>query len=234
MTTLWATLATVLIYLGSKILYRKKPTILLYPILICPAVIILLLILTGIPYETYQGGTAGLTFFLQPATVAFAIPLYKYFALLKEHALEILLGVCAGSLLAFITTIIPAALFHFDPNIIVSLAPRSITTPLAIIVSTSLGGVPYLTAVFVIITGMAGAVIGPLVIRCLGINDEIARGTLFGMGAHAIGTSKAFEFSPVTGTISSLSMILGALITIISAPIMLDFCLTVIRDLLFW
>lgn len=110
---------------------------------------------------------------------------------------------------------------HLDAQLINSLIPRSITTPIAMNVSQVIGGVPNITAVFVILTGLLGAMLGPLVMRLFRIEGEVARGVLFGTSAHGTGTSKAFELSTLTGTISSISMILAALFTLGVAPMLM-------------
>lgn len=111
-----------------------------------------------------------------------------------------------------------AKVLHLNTQIVDSLIPRSVTTPIAMGVSESIGGIPAITAVFVIMTGLLGSIIGPIIIQLFRIENEIARGVLLGTGAHGAGTSKAFEFSSITGTISSLSMILAALITLLMVP----------------
>ncbi|MNP58708.1 Inner membrane protein YohK [compost metagenome] len=111
---------------------------------------------------------------------------------------------------------------HLDITLVTSLIPRSVTTPIAMNVSEVIGGIPNITAVFVIITGLMGAMLGPVVMKMFHIENEVARGVLFGTSAHGTGTSKAFELSSLTGTISSISMILAALFTLGAAPMILS------------
>jgi predicted murein hydrolase (TIGR00659 family) len=155
---------------------------------------------------------------LKPATVAFAIPLYKYYPVLIKYAREIVIGIVLGSLAAILVTMLLAVLWNMSAQIIISLAPHSITTPLAMIVAENLGGIPSLTAVFVIITGMCGPAFGPFLIKKLKISDPIAQGTILGMATHAVGTSAAFELSSLAGTASTVSMILAAIFTVLLAP----------------
>ncbi|MDQ0089762.1 putative murein hydrolase (TIGR00659 family) [Paenibacillus anaericanus] len=215
-------LFTLVIYGLSKRLYRVHPKVYLSPLLITPLFLIIVLMWTQVPYETYNLGGQWLSSMLQPATIAFAIPLYKYYNVLKKHAIEILVSVLTGSIVAMFSSAFIAEWMHLDSELVSSLIPRSVTTPIAMNVSQIIGGVPNITAVFVIITGLLGTVIGPLVMKWFHIENEVARGVLFGTSAHGTGTSKAFELSSLTGTISSISMILAALFTLGVAPMIIS------------
>lgn len=217
---LWL-IITLLIYGLSKKLYRAYPKVYFSPLLITPLALIIGLMLTNVSFDTYNGGGKWLSLMLQPATVAFAIPLYKYYDVLKKHAIEILASVLTGSIVAIFSSALFAEWLHLDHQLISSLVPRSVTTPIAMSVSQVIGGVPNITAVFVIITGLLGSMIGPMVVRALRIDGEVARGVLLGTSAHGTGTSKAFELSSLTGTISSISMILAALFTLTTAPLLI-------------
>ncbi|MCM3700895.1 MULTISPECIES: CidB/LrgB family autolysis modulator [Paenibacillus] len=212
---------TLVIYYLAKRLYKIRPKVYLSPLLITPLFLVIGLMWAQIPYETYQAGGKWLSTMLQPATVAFAVPLYKYYNVLKKHAVEILISVLTGSVVAMFSSAFLAEWLHLDNDLITSLIPRSITTPIAMNVSQVIGGVPNITAVFVIITGLLGTMLGPLVVKLFRIENEVARGVLFGTSAHGTGTSKAFELSSLTGTISSISMILAALFTLGVAPMLI-------------
>lgn len=213
---------TLVVYGLSKQLYRIRPRVYLSPLLITPLVMVIGLIWTQVPYETYESGGKWLSAMLQPATIAFAVPLYKYYNVLKKHALEILVSVLSGSVIAMLSSAILAEWMHLDSKLVTSLIPRSVTTPIAMSVSQVIGGVPNITAVFVIITGLLGAMLGPLIMKLFRIEGEVARGVLFGTSAHGTGTSKAFELSSLTGTISSISMIVAALFTLGVAPMLIS------------
>lgn len=215
-------IATLAIYGISKKLYRVHSKVYLSPLLITPLILVVALLWLKIPYENYHSGGQWLSDLLQPATVAFAVPLYKYYDVLKKHAVEILVSVLSGSIVAMFSSAVLAKWMHLDITLITSLIPRSVTTPIAMNVSEVLGGVPNITAVFVIITGLMGATLGPIVMKTFHIDNEVARGVLFGTSAHGTGTSKAFELSSLTGTISSISMILAALFTLGVAPMILS------------
>ncbi|MFU1795844.1 CidB/LrgB family autolysis modulator [Paenibacillus azoreducens] len=215
-------LATLGIYAVSKRVYAKRRKVYLSPLLVTPIVVIFILIWAKIPYETYNDGGKCLSSLLQPATVAFAVPLYKNFKVLKKHATEIIVSVLAGSCIAMISSAFLAKWLHLSSSLVTSMVPRSVTTPIAMNVSQVIGGVPNITAVFVIITGLLGSIIGPMVLRMFKIENDVARGILFGTSSHGTGTSKAFELSSLSGTISSISMILAALFTLGVAPLIMN------------
>lgn len=212
---------TVLLYVGAKWCYRRNPKVYLSPLVTTPMLITALLLVARIPYDTYNGGAKWLSIMLQPATIAFAVPLYKNRAVLKKHSLEIVASVLFGSIVAIVSSALLAEELHINAQIVNSLIPRSVTTPIAMEISQMVGGIPSVTAVFVIITGLLGPLLGPLVLRTCKIENEIARGVLFGTGAHVVGTAKAFEFGCATGTSSSLAMILAAIFTVCIAPLIL-------------
>ncbi|MEK5450302.1 CidB/LrgB family autolysis modulator [Paenibacillus sp. FSL R7-0331] len=212
---------TLLIYLLAKRVYASSGKMYFSPLILTPLIIIGVLLVTGIPYESYNAGGKWLTDLLQPATIAFAIPLHKNFKVLKKHAAEIAAGVLSGTVIAVLSSMLLAKWLHLSGELATSLVPRSVTTPIAMSISQSIGGVPSITAVFVILTGVLGTMMGPSVLRLFRIDNEIARGVSLGTAAHGTGTSKAFELSSLTGTISSISMILAALFSIGLAPALL-------------
>jgi predicted murein hydrolase (TIGR00659 family) len=212
---------TIVLYWGCKWIYQVNSKVYLTPLLITPAVVILIIGCFNIPYDTYNFGDKWLTDMIGPATVALAVPLYKNFGVFKKHAAVILISVCSGAVIAFLTSAVLAQWLHLSPAIMESLAPRSATTPIAMAVSQGIGGIPILTAVFVMLTGLMGMILGPLMVKTLKINNDIARGVLLGTSAHTAGTSKAFEYSSISGTISSIAMILTAFITLCAAPLLI-------------
>jgi putative effector of murein hydrolase len=150
---------------------------------------------------------------LGPATVAFAIPIYKHFHLVKKYIGNIVLSVTVGTLVAIFSTFALSMLLNLNSEFIISILPRSITTPIAIEVSKEIGGLPTLTTIFVILTGIIGGIIGPLEIKWLSIKSPIAKGLALGMSAHGVGTSKAMEYGEQEATFSTLAMIFAAWIT---------------------
>ncbi|WNQ08869.1 LrgB family protein [Paenibacillus aurantius] len=218
MIALGCLLATLVIYWGAKRVYRAFPRVYLTPLLVAPVIIIGILTLAHLPYPSYEAGTHWLTRMIGPATVAMAIPLYQNFGMLKKHAAEITLSVLFGSAAALISSAWMARELHLDNRLVESLAPRSATTPIAMAVSERIGGIPTMTAVFVILTGLSGMILGPYMVRLLRIRSEVSRGVLFGTSSHNAGTSKAFESGSAAGSIASISMILTAFFTLLLAP----------------
>ena len=216
-------LVTILVYQSSKWLYKRYPLVFLFPIITSVLTMIVFLIVSRTPYSHYMSGAKWLSDLLAPATVAFAIPLHKHFDLLRSHAVEIVGSVFTGAFTSIVSTVLLADTLHFNAQLAGSLAPRSVTTPIAMQISQTIGGVPVLTAVFVILTAFIGILVGPIVIRFLHIQSSIAKGTLFGTGAHGIGTSKAFELGALEGTIASLAMIISAGFTVVLAPFLVPF-----------
>jgi predicted murein hydrolase (TIGR00659 family) len=215
-------IVTVGLYCGLKRFYRIYPKVLFTPLLLAPVAVVLLLLGTGLPYETYHAGAHWLSEMIGPATVALAVPLYKNADILKKHAVAIIGSVFFGSTVAILSSIWMAKKLGLTMELTGSLVPHSATTPIAMAASGMMGGIPSVAAVLVLVTGVLGMVLGPVVIRLFRIRHDIARGVLLGTGAHAAGTSKAFEFGAVTGSISSVAMILTAFFTLCTAPWLLQ------------
>ncbi|MGX9134099.1 LrgB family protein [Rummeliibacillus sp. JY-2-4R] len=208
-------IGTIIIFLISKKIYQRLNWIILSPLLICPLVLIVILLATHTSYGDYNSGATWLSKLLGPATVAFAVPIYKNYELLKKHAKAIGTSLVTGSSVAILSSFLFAMWIGLSNEMINSLVPRSITTPIAMDISSIIGGEPTMTAVFVIITGLSGSIIGPLIIKAVHIRTSAAKGLLLGMGAHGCGTSKAFELGELEGTYSSIAMIIAALISIV-------------------
>jgi len=211
-------LLTVAIYYAVQALYKRKPNGLWSPLVVTPIVVIGVLLASGISYADYDASATLLTDMLQPATVAFAVPLYRYFGVLRKYAAALFAGVIAGSAMSIASTLVFAAAFRLDPMLTGSLVPHSVTTPIAIDITQSYGGSAALTASVVMLTGVFGSIAGPTVIRICGIRDNIARGVMLGTSAHGAGIAKAFEIGEDAGTAASLAMIFAAIFTLIIAP----------------
>ncbi|MEH7417333.1 LrgB family protein [Neobacillus drentensis] len=209
------TIATYLIYRFSKMVYGKWSMPLFHPLLLSPILLIVLITATHVSANQYLHDSKWLIHLLGPATVAFAVPIYKNLAVIKKYIGTIVISITCGSLVAIFSTFGLSKLFHLKTDFIISILPRSITTPIAIEVSKEIGGLPTLTTVFVIITGIVGGIVGPSVIKGLSIKTPIARGLALGMGAHGVGTNKAMEYGKQEATFSSLAMIFAALITLV-------------------
>jgi predicted murein hydrolase (TIGR00659 family) len=216
---------TLLIYWAIKKFYVRFPKIYFTPLFLTPLIIVIILLCSGVPYETFHKGTHWLSDMIGPATVALAVPVYKNFEVLKRHAVAVVSSVLFGSTIAIFSSAWIAKQLHLNRQMIESLAPRSATTPIAMAVSNFMGGIPTITAVIVMVTGLLGMVIGPIIIRVFRIRNDVARGVLFGTGAHAAGTSKAFEFGAVAGSVSSIAMVLTAFFTLFTISWLMRFIL---------
>jgi predicted murein hydrolase (TIGR00659 family) len=212
---------TVAIYVAAKKLYRVFPKVYLTPLLVAPIVVILATQLSGVTFDTYDEGAGWLTKLVEPATIALAITLYRHMDILKKNGWAIAASVTAGALIAIVTSVGLAYLFGLDASIRESLAPRSATTPIAISISSSIGGVPTITAIATLITGLIGLIAGPLIVKWFRIRSAVARGVLFGTSAHSAGISKALEYDAVTGSVAGIAMMVTAFVTLLATPWMI-------------
>ncbi len=212
---------TLIAYQAATWIYRRAGlNPLLNPVLIAVLGIVAILVATGTPYARYFDGAQFVHFLLGPATVALAIPLYRQFEQVRKSAAAIMASLLAGSLTAVLTAVALAKLLGGARETVVSLAPKSITAPVAMGISQQLGGLPSLTAVLVILTGILGAMLGPPLMTLLGITDWRARGLAMGTASHGIGTARALQVNEVAGAFSGLAMGLNALATAILLPVL--------------
>ena len=218
----WSAL-TILFYLCGKCLYRRTPRWWASPLMVAPVLLLVAALALHVSYRDYSRGTHWLMLLLAPATVAFAIPIYENRALIRRYWLLLAIGVVVGSATAVVSSWLLADLFGLDKALRLSLLPRSISTPFAMIVSGDIGGMPGLTAVFVIITGVVGAAIGEGLLNFLPLRSPMARGALFGMGAHGAGTAKAHLLDAEVGAIAGLVMVLSGLLNVLAAPLLAHF-----------
>lgn len=212
---------TLLAYQLGDWAYRKaNRNPLLNPVMISVAVLVSILFATGTDYATYFEGAQFVHFLLGPATVALAIPLYKQFHMVRRSAVAILAAILAGSLTAALSAVAIAWVLGASAQTVASIAPKSVTAAIAMGISEKIGGLPSLTAVLVITTGIIGASLGPLVLNMLGIKDWAARGLAIGVAAHGIGTARALQVNEVAGAFAGLAMGLNALATAILLPVL--------------
>jgi len=233
LTEIWVYLAaspllgltvTLLAYQGAWWLCRRchfHP--LANPVLLSVSALVLLLTLTGVPYARYFEGAQFVHFLLGPATVALAIPLYAQLPRVRQMALPLLVALAAGSLTAILAAVAVARLAGATPATILSLAPKSVTTPIAMGIAERIGGLPSLTAVLVILTGIIGAVAAPGLLRRLHLADDAVRGLAMGVASHGIGTARAFQISEQSGAFAALGMGLNGLLTALLVPALLPF-----------
>ncbi|MCQ6560265.1 LrgB family protein [Paenibacillus mendelii] len=209
---------TIAIYLAAKKIYRAHPKVYLTPLIVAPVVVIAVILISGVSFDTYDEGAGWLTKMVEPATIALAITLYKHIDILKKNAYAILASVSCGAIAAIVTSVGLARLLGLNEEIMDSLAPRSATTPIAMTISQFNGGVPTITAIATLVTGLLGLIMGPLIVKWFKIRSSIARGVLFGTSAHSAGISKALEYDTVTGSVAGIAMMFTAFVTLCAAP----------------
>ncbi len=206
------------------VLLKKKFKFAIFnPLLIAIAVIIVILAITGVEYDTYNDGAKYLSYLLTPATVCLAVPLYEQLEILKKNLKAILAGILAGALTSVTSVLILAILFGLSHEEYVTLLPKSITTAIGMGVSEELGGIVTITVAVIIITGVLGNMFAEVVCRIFRIEEPIAKGIGIGSASHAIGTAKAMELGDIEGAMSSLSIAVSGLITVILASVYAQF-----------
>ena len=210
------------IYAGARLLLKRTGWILINPILVSIALIILFLIGFNIPYETYQESGKMIEFWLKPAVVALGVPLYLQLSQIKKQLVPILLSQMVGCVVGIISVVITAQLLGASHVVVISLAAKSVTTPIAMEVTQAVGGIPSLTAAIVVITGLIGAVTGFKVMTVGRVNNPMARGLSLGAASHALGTSAAMERDPFVGAYASLGLTLNGILTALLTPSVLE------------
>ena len=199
-------------------LYKKLRFPLLQPLLISVAIIIPFLKISGIDYETFYDGTHILNFMLGPSVVALGYILYEQLEHVKGNVVSILIAVFIGSIVGIASVILIAKLLGADKVLLSSLAPKSVTAPIALNISQNTGGVPELTVAFVVICGIFGGLAGPLILRKLKIKSKVAKGLAMGSAAHALGTSRALEMGALEGAISGMAIGIMGIMTALLIP----------------
>lgn len=219
LTVAWSS-ATIGLYLFAKALYRRWRYWWLTPLAVAPLLLILIALGSHTSYHAYLRSTHWLLAIVGPATVAFAVPIYEQRALIRRHWPVLVVGVLVGSATATASAWLLASLLGLGGSLRLSLLPRSVSTPFAMTVSGDIGGVPSLTAVFVIFTGIFGAALGEAFLHWLPLRSALARGALLGMGAHGAGVAKAHEIGQEEGSVAGLVMVLAGLLNVLAAPLL--------------
>lgn len=222
---LWLAATLIAYSIGDGLFKSSGRNPLVNPVLIAVVLLAGLLGMTGTTYATYFEGAQFVHFMLGPATVALALPLYTNLQRIRETALPMLAALIAGSLTAIVSALGIAYALGVRGDILLSLAPKSATAPVALGVSEAIGGSPTLTAVLVILTGITGAVIATPLLNLLRIKDWRARGFAVGVAAHGIGTARAFQVNETAGAFAGIGMGLNAVLTALTAPYIIRFFL---------
>ena len=206
-------------YLFGVWLKKKTGLSILNPLLVAIIAVILFLKVFHVSYESYNKGGEYLSYFLTPATVCLAIPLYKQLELLLNNKLAVGASILTGVLGSAGSVLVMAKAFGLNHQIYVTLLPKSITTAIGMGVSEEAGGIVTLTVVSIIVTGIIGNIIADLVFQLLKIEEPMAKGLALGTSAHAIGTARALELGEVEGAMSSLAIAVAGVLTVIVVPL---------------
>ena len=217
-TPLFGVLISLLAFNLGCFIYNKTKLPIFNPLFIAQALIIVFLLTFNISFEDYNKGGQIISFFLGPATVVLAVPLYKKLDLLKKNAVTIITAITLGSTLGITSILLLSKLLFLKPALMYSLVPKSVTVPIGVEISKQLNGIPSVTVVAIIVTGILGAIFGPTFCKLFKVKDKVAIGIAIGTSSHALGTTKALELGETEGAMSSLSIGVAGLITVFLAP----------------
>ena len=213
-------LLTLLAYQAGVLLQKKVKSPVCNPILIGVVLVLLFMAVSGLENAVYQGANVRLSWLMTPATVCLAIPMYEQLQILLKNWKALGAGIAAGALSCLGFVLIFALAFRFDRELTISLLPKSVTSAIGVPLSELSGGIPSITTAVIILTGIAASVLGPVLCKLFKLEDDISRGAAFGTAGHVIGTAKANELSPLTGAVSSLSLVVAGLLTAIVFPLL--------------
>ena len=213
---------TFIVYAASQIIQSRTGWTILNPILVSAIFIIIFLKFTGIGIETYNEGGKYIEFWLKPAVVALGVPLYKELSAIKKQFIPLIVSELAGCIVGIISVVLVAQLLGASKEVVLSLAAKSVTTPIAMEVTKAVGGIPSLTAAVVICVGIFGGMTGFKVMRLTHIGSPIAQGISLGTAAHAIGTSRAMDVSDKYGAFASLGLTINGIFTALLTPTILE------------
>ena len=223
--TLFSIVLTIGAYLLSRIVARKYPSPLTTPVFFSTALIIIVLMALGLSFEQYKPGKDIMTFFLGPATVALAVPLYKNRQLIVTYSVPAAVGIFVGTLSTTLSAVLIGQLFHLTNDVNASLLVKSVTVPIALELTTLTGGNPVLSTAFVVLTGTLGTMIGPWLLKRTGITSPIAYGLAMGTVSHGQGTAQAATENELAGAVSGVAMGLAAIVTSFILPLLLPYLL---------
>lgn len=212
------TVLTLLFFYAGMLLKKKFKSAIVNPLLIAVALIIAFLALTKISYSSYYEGAKYINWFLTPATICLAVPLYEQLEALRKNAAAVLCGIISGVLVSLLSVLLLSMLFGLSHKEYVTFLPKSVTTAIGMTVSEEMGGYSPITVAVIIMTGITGNLICVPLLKALRIEEPIAKGIAIGTASHAIGTGKAMEIGSLTGAMSSLSIVVAGVLTVILAP----------------
>lgn len=220
--SLFGIVLSIIVFSFAQYISKKTKIQIMNPYLMSLFIMIGVLLYFKIDYSIYDKGGSIISFFLGPATVVLALPLYKQRKLLQKHFWPIIIGIFVGSLAGMISIVFLGKLFNLNNVLLLSLIPKSTTTAIAMEVSQSIGGLASVTIAFVTVTGTAGYIISPMILKIFKINNKIAQGIAIGTASHAMGTAKAMELGETEGAMSSLAISVAGIITVVLAPLLIS------------
>ena len=200
-------------------LYRLAGTTLLHPVLLTIIELIVLLMYLDVPYDTFKSGSRMIHFMLGPSVVSLGYILHQQVAHLKGNVISIMVAITVGAMIGIGSIIGIGQLLGAHQTLIASLAPKSVTTPIAMELSGNTGGIPGLTAVIVVCAGILGSIIGPPIMKLMGIKSPVAKGLAMGASSHGIGTAAAIQMGAIEGALSGLAIGIMGLITALLLPL---------------
>lgn len=210
------------VYVGAQLLQRKTGLKILNPILVSILCLICILCVFGIDYRTYQEGGVYIDAWLKPAVVALGVPLYRQLENIRKQLMPLLLAELAGCVAGILSVVFLAELFGASKEVVLSLAPKAVTTPIAMEISEAVGGLSPVTAAVVVATGIFGGMAGFRIVKFTHVHSPIASGLSVGTAAHAVGTSAAMERGERYGAFSSVGLTINGLLTALLAPFILE------------
>ena len=216
---LFAVALTLAAYLIAVWLYRRSGWLVLQPVLVSVTLIVATLLLCGVDYATYRAGAEPVAWLLGPATVALAVPLQRNIKRIRQLFWPVMITLAGGGALSVALTLAIGRAMGADWSVIMSLAPKSVTMPIAMPVAEQIGGFASLAAVMVMLTGVIGTALGPLLLRWARVNHPAARGLSYGINAHAIGTAHALQEGEECGAFAALAMSLLGIFMALLLPI---------------
>lgn len=214
---------TLLAYQVGLWCQRKVKSPACNPILIAVVIVLVFMRLTEMPNTDYQAGTTFISWLMTPATVCLAIPMYEQFQMLRKNLKAVAAGVISGAVVCLAVVLVFAALAGYDRDLVISLLPKSVTSAIGVPLSDLYGGIASITTAAIIFTGIAANMMGTFLCRVFALTDEVAKGVALGTSGHVVATTKANEISPLTGAVSSLSLVITGLLTAAMFPLLTHF-----------
>lgn len=217
---LFGIVVSILAYTAGVWLNRKAKSPLVNPLLIAIILVVLVLSAFHIPLENYQAGGNFIALFLAPATASLALSVYRQRDILKRNLFPVLLGCAAGSITSMLSVYGLCKAFNLDERLTASMLPKSVTTPIAMEVSKQHGGIVPVTVAAVVITGILGSMMAPLLIKAFRVKNPVAAGVAIGAASHAVGTSKAIEIGETEGAMSGIAIGISGIFTVLLAMLL--------------